>query len=116
MLPSYLGDTHLPPLYASFGDVQGAPIDDALSLSFLSPTITVLQTCARRTTSRTWAREDNASECEDSPCVPRSSMQKLITVSGSPTLIQPAIVRNCTEKQFVTPFQMLDLIPGRTHG
>jgi hypothetical protein len=43
--------------------------------------------------------EDNASECENSPCVPQSSMQKLVAVSGSPTLIQPTMVRNCTEKQ-----------------
>jgi hypothetical protein len=31
-------------------------------------------------------------------------MQKLVTVSGSLTLIQPTIARNCTEKQLITPF------------
>jgi hypothetical protein len=35
--PGYLRDIHLQPLYTSFDDVEGAPIDDILSLSFAFP-------------------------------------------------------------------------------
>jgi hypothetical protein len=33
----YLRDTHLQPLYISFDNVEGAPSDDGLSLSFAFP-------------------------------------------------------------------------------
>jgi hypothetical protein len=37
MLPNYLRDRRPQPLYMSFDNVEGAPIDDALSLSFAFP-------------------------------------------------------------------------------